>query len=207
MEQVQKEPRITEWYYLTGGTALSQYYLHHRYSEDLDFFTTNQVNEAVTDAFSESLIRKSIITSYTKQPISGLFMYTYVFADGTKLKVDFNEYDFQPIEPHISDRNIKIDSLYDIAVNKLASILGRRKARDFVDLYFCIKQEGYFWEQLFGRLLDKFGVTYEGLTVVRQFTQVKDVTDYPTMLVPFDKEEMIAFYLAEAKKLEPKIFK
>ncbi len=25
-------------FYLTGGTALSEYYLHHRLSEDLDFF-------------------------------------------------------------------------------------------------------------------------------------------------------------------------
>ena len=26
-------------YYLTGGTALSAFYLQHRYSDDLDFFT------------------------------------------------------------------------------------------------------------------------------------------------------------------------
>jgi predicted nucleotidyltransferase component of viral defense system len=26
-------------YYLTGGTALSEFYLQHRYSDDLDFFT------------------------------------------------------------------------------------------------------------------------------------------------------------------------
>ncbi|MEM3581666.1 MAG: nucleotidyl transferase AbiEii/AbiGii toxin family protein, partial [Candidatus Bathyarchaeia archaeon] len=28
-------------FYLTGGTALAAFYLHHRYSLDLDFFTTN----------------------------------------------------------------------------------------------------------------------------------------------------------------------
>jgi predicted nucleotidyltransferase component of viral defense system len=26
-------------YYLTGGTALSEFYLQHRYSDDLDLFT------------------------------------------------------------------------------------------------------------------------------------------------------------------------
>ena len=26
-------------FYLTGGTALSDFYLHHRYSEDIDLFT------------------------------------------------------------------------------------------------------------------------------------------------------------------------
>lgn len=30
---------------LTGGTALSEYYLHHRLSEDLDFFSENEVDK------------------------------------------------------------------------------------------------------------------------------------------------------------------
>lgn len=29
-------------FYLTGGTALSRFYLHHRYSDDLDFFIHNK---------------------------------------------------------------------------------------------------------------------------------------------------------------------
>jgi predicted nucleotidyltransferase component of viral defense system len=28
-------------FYLTGGTALAAFYLHHRLSEDLDFFSEN----------------------------------------------------------------------------------------------------------------------------------------------------------------------
>ncbi|MFN7189323.1 MAG: nucleotidyl transferase AbiEii/AbiGii toxin family protein [Cyclobacteriaceae bacterium] len=29
-------------FYLTGGTALSRFLLHHRFSDDLDFFVTGQ---------------------------------------------------------------------------------------------------------------------------------------------------------------------
>src|SRR6059036_1225209 len=29
-------------YYLSGGTALAEYYLQHRYSDDLDFFTRDR---------------------------------------------------------------------------------------------------------------------------------------------------------------------
>jgi len=29
-------------FYLTGGTALSEFYLNHRYSEDLDFFSERE---------------------------------------------------------------------------------------------------------------------------------------------------------------------
>lgn len=33
--------RLNTPFYLTGGTALSRYYLNHRHSDDLDFFTNN----------------------------------------------------------------------------------------------------------------------------------------------------------------------
>ena len=44
VEQAAKNAEITQWYYLTGGTALAEFYLHHRYSEDLDFFSENEVD-------------------------------------------------------------------------------------------------------------------------------------------------------------------
>ncbi|MBI3956224.1 nucleotidyl transferase AbiEii/AbiGii toxin family protein [Candidatus Gottesmanbacteria bacterium] len=43
MEQAAKNDELTRWYYLTGGTALSEFYLHHRLSEDIDFFTRSEV--------------------------------------------------------------------------------------------------------------------------------------------------------------------
>lgn len=32
---------LADSFYLTGGTALSAFYLEHRYSVDLDFFTSD----------------------------------------------------------------------------------------------------------------------------------------------------------------------
>lgn len=32
-------------FYLTGGTALSRFYYHHRYSDDLDYFVNNRKPE------------------------------------------------------------------------------------------------------------------------------------------------------------------
>lgn len=207
LEYVQKETNLTTRYYLTGGTALAAFYLKHRYSEDIDFFSQHEVYEADITAFLDYVTPKLNIIKIEPTHIGGLFMYTLIYSDQTSLKVDFAEYDFPQVEQGKKHGNIWIDSLYDIAVNKLYTILSRSKARDFVDLYFCIKQEEYSWEQLFGRVKDKFGVSFEEVTVVTQFAHVQDVTDYPTMLVAFNKQEMIDFYLSEAKKLEPKIFK
>lgn len=208
LESAKKEKAVTDWYYFTGGTALSEFYLHHRVSEDLDFFTTHQVNPRDTRRFVESLKKDLPVKEISERRLAGLLMYMITFQDGTILKIDFNEYDYPLVERSLLKfGDLTIDSLYDIAINKLASIFGRSKARDFVDLFFCIKQEGYSWEQLFSRMKDKFGLTHEELTINSQFANVQDVTDYPRMLVPFNKEEMIEFYLAAAKKLEPRIFR
>lgn len=39
---VNDEKLIYNFFYLTGGTALSEFYFHHRYSEDLDFFSEKE---------------------------------------------------------------------------------------------------------------------------------------------------------------------
>lgn len=39
LEQIKKSEFLAKNFYLTGGTALAAFYLHHRYSEDLDFFS------------------------------------------------------------------------------------------------------------------------------------------------------------------------
>ena len=42
LELVSKEKYFIQKFYLTGGTALAEFYLRHRISEDLDFFSENQ---------------------------------------------------------------------------------------------------------------------------------------------------------------------
>ena len=41
--QLMTEPTIEQHFFLTGGTALAVFYLHHRMSNDLDLFTLSQV--------------------------------------------------------------------------------------------------------------------------------------------------------------------
>lgn len=42
---------LTGRFYLTGGTALAAYYLKHRYSEDLDFFSEDNVDPMAINVF------------------------------------------------------------------------------------------------------------------------------------------------------------
>jgi predicted nucleotidyltransferase component of viral defense system len=48
----------SERFYLSGGTALSAYYLQHRYSDDLDLFTRDQDALSVGVPLVEQLVAR-----------------------------------------------------------------------------------------------------------------------------------------------------
>lgn len=39
LRKLAEHNELASLFYLAGGTALAEYYFHHRYSDDLDFFT------------------------------------------------------------------------------------------------------------------------------------------------------------------------
>jgi predicted nucleotidyltransferase component of viral defense system len=45
------ESSIAKNFYLTGGTALTAFYLGHRYSEDLDFFSETEIDTLPLNVF------------------------------------------------------------------------------------------------------------------------------------------------------------
>ncbi len=121
---------------LTGGTALSAFYLEHRSSEDLDFFSSEKIPFYVTEEFLKKVdLIKDIL--YTKQFDRNIFNLS--LKDGTRLKVEFTYYPLINLEDIVLIDNLRTDSLLDITVNKLCAIADRIDAKDYVDLYSAIK--------------------------------------------------------------------
>jgi hypothetical protein len=58
---------LQDRFFLTGGTALSVFYLHHRQSNDLDFFTLKQSDLSEID-FSIKTIWKNLYTKIKESP-------------------------------------------------------------------------------------------------------------------------------------------
>ncbi len=56
---------IASSFYLSGGTALAEYYLHHRLSEDLDFFSEQEVDAAGISAILKSIQTRAGIRRIT----------------------------------------------------------------------------------------------------------------------------------------------
>ena len=51
LEHASQSKVITDTFYLTGGTALSEFYLQHRLSEDLDFFSEEELDTTAIAAW------------------------------------------------------------------------------------------------------------------------------------------------------------
>ncbi|MBI5451921.1 nucleotidyl transferase AbiEii/AbiGii toxin family protein [Candidatus Gottesmanbacteria bacterium] len=204
LELASQKEEITRWYYLTGGTALSEFYLQHRLSEDIDLFTESDVNDKEIDKIIYKFNKQYRAINFSKRRISGLFVYEIQFKDD-KLKIDFNSFPYTPVESGLIYRNIKIDSFYDIAINKLYTILGRFQTRDFIDLYFILKKKEFILEQLISRTEEKFNTKVDMLYLSSQLLRVVDLPKaYPKMLKPFKFGKMVDYFKKEAKRLGEK---
>jgi len=208
LELVSKDKQITKRFYLTGGTALAEFYLQHRLSEDIDLFTEKEeVNQILVDTFLKKASLELPIVEIKKSQFLGLVSYFLIFKDGEKLKVDFNYYPFPRINKGKKFRNLDVDSIYDIAVNKIQTMFTRTRSRDFVDLYFIMQSFNYSLDQLIRDSKVKFDWHIDKVTLASQFVKVKEIRDLPTMLVPFNQKNMEKFFLELVKSLESGIFK
>ena len=207
LELVGQEPDLVRDYYFTGGTALTEYYLKHRISEDIDLFTEiEEVNQSLIEVFLKKISGKLGVKEIPKSQHLGLFNYYLHFNDSTKLKVDFNYYPFPRIESGIKDKNLQIDSLYDIAANKIQTIFTKPRSRDFIDLYFIYQKQPFDLKKLLIDTKTKFDWPVDPLGLASQFLRAGEFGDEPTMILSYDKKEMVEFFQAMATKLKDNIF-
>lgn len=127
------DPRIERSFFLTGGTALSVFYLGHRVSEDLDLFTLEA--EDIPD------IGFWIIRNWPGQSAALRQSPGYLAVEIKGVRVDLA---LDPLSERISrekfafegGRGVAVDTIDNIASNKLATLVSRNEPKDFIDFYF-----------------------------------------------------------------------
>lgn len=207
LELVIREPYILKRFYWTGGTVLSEFYLHHRESEDIDLFSEHQeihvpsINKFVSLAGKKLGAKEIAFKRY-------LGLYSYVLQlPHVQLKVDFNYYPFPRIQKGRTWNGLPIDSLEDITANKIHTIYTRARDRDFVDLFFIMKDKKFDLKKMVALAKIKFDWHIDPIQLGQTFTQIVTLKDVPRMIVPFNRKEIEIFFLEEAKKLQFDIFK
>ncbi len=118
-------------FYLAGGTALALQ-IGHRDSVDFDFFSekdfeTRELFEKLKEIFVDHKIKKVQDEKNTL---------TIVVDD---IKLSFFTYKYRLLNPPISERYIRLASVEDIACMKLSAIVSRSTEKDYIDLYFILR--------------------------------------------------------------------
>ena len=185
-------------FYFTGGTALAHYYLQHRYSEDLDFFSENKFDNLVILSLMEEL-KKKFSFDFQSRFIEVVYRFNLEFENDINLKVDFGIYPYKRIEKGSDYKGLQIDSLLDIAINKLMTVNQRIDIKDFVDLYYLLKKFT-IWDLMQGVKV-KFRQDNEPLLVAYDLLKIEEFTALPRMIKPLTLEQLKAFYRQKAKEL------
>lgn len=208
LEIISKEKYFTRKFYLTGGTALAEFYLKHRISEDLDFFCEREeINPIPISRFIGTKKNILKLEKFVSERKWGLYSYFLHFADGQILKIDFNYYPFPRIEKGTKFNNLEVNSIYDIGVDKLHTVVMRPRSRDFIDIYFIIKEKNYDFYDLLIKAKAKFDWDITSIELGTRLFEVSEYTDYPRMIKKIKHQEWKRFFVEEARKLKKEIFK
>ena len=202
-----KNRYFKDYFYLTGGTALAAYYLHHRYSEDLDFFSFKEIGLLELDAFLREVKAPLKIT---KTDFQQSFNRNIFFLHSKKeiLKIEFTYFPFEQIEKPIRKDGILIDTIVDIATNKTFTIFQNPRARDFIDLYFILKKyKNLSLPKLVKMARSKFDSQIDPIQLGTQLLKSKEIQDLPRMIKKINHNLWRNFFVNQAKLLSKEIFK
>jgi len=180
-------------FYLTGGTALSAFYLHHRLSEDLDFFTEEDVEAELILTFLRSIPKVQELKIERKFDRK-TFLVSYLSGD--QLRAEFTKYPFKTINSFKTVEGIQVDSMGDILVNKLIALTDRKDIKDYVDIYFILKEYPELSiDEMIEKTEQKFGI--KGLEYILQgrFLECPEKgLELLNMKKKCQAEEMAAFF-------------
>lgn len=191
---------IAKRFYWTGGTLLSHYYLHHRKSFDLDFFSDNAFTREELTPFLIDIKKALSVDTLVERKIYDRWEFVLPDRDPT-LRFEFVHYNHEKVRlaPLTSYRGLMIDSLADLAANKVMAYLDRNQPKDLLDVYVLLKKRKFTAHKLIALLNQKFGVGISEFTFWTESTKILKNLDgllpYLLILDPVKKSE----YLKEVK--------
>lgn len=206
LEQLSMDKMVYTHFYLSGGTALAEFYLCHRLSEDLDFFSETEVDPQSIFVLFKKLHPVLHIKKIDFQQSFNRNLF-FITIGQEVIKTEFTYFPFAPInKKRIRHNQLAIDSLFDIAVNKIFTIYQKPRSRDFIDLYCILKQEKWTIEELVKQAKIKFDWHVDSLQLGTQFNQALVLKDFPHLIKKITPARWQNFFLTEAKKLKKEIF-
>lgn len=180
-------------FYLTGGTAASRGYLHHRYSDDLDLFVNYDDRFAEwTELIVGELIRRPIWQTSVR-----LRGESYVGLTVRHAEVDLRIDLVKDVPSRIGTVHQHpvlgpIDTAENILANKITAVIDREQPKDLADIWgFCTKMGLSLEDAIEGAHSKAAGIFHADLARVLCSTTADD-WQLIRWISPPDTEQFIA---------------
>lgn len=196
------DSELAKQYYLTGGTALAAFHLKHRLSEDLDFFAKTAAPLEVVEKFCLDAAAKLGLKTPTLTRLYDRRIFIFP-TETEELKVEFTEYPYNQLYPMATIGGVSVDSIRDIAANKIMAVFDRFEPKDYIDLAVLFKQ--FTLKNMIYDAHQKFGIRIEPISFGAKLMLVEKLPVMPKMLIPLTKNQVIKRITDEAEKLKNQV--
>lgn len=194
---------LPEKSYLAGGTAV-YFYLKHRVSVDLDFFTPT--------AFSTDLIIDKMKTCFDDVQVEFAEKSTVIlFISKEKVKFSLFLFPYDNLEENktvtlSNGTTCFLASLEDIEAMKAVAINQRGSAKDFVDMYFLLNHTGHRFTDILRAVKKKYNLDetyeYQLKTSFAYFEDAEDEADNIVMITQGNNNEKMKLTKTEWEKIK-----
>lgn len=184
-------------FYLAGGTAVALFF-HHRRSDDLDFFSDKDFNEAILIKHLKKNGRFTTLKSDEDTLVGKL----------NGIKISFFTLPYALLESPLKYKNLSIATPVDLALMKILAISDRGTKRDFVDLYLLCKKVKSLDEFLilFQKKFGKYDFNIQHIIKSLTYFDDADKGEMPELYIDIEWGEVKSFFKKERLNLARKFF-
>lgn len=178
-------------FYLTGGSALGIFYLEHRFSYDLDFFSAQPVEWNVVQNSIRAVAAQIGATATSLAASPGFHRFDLRRGEEREI-LDFVIENVPQVDPEKKRfETIRVDTLREIMVNKVCTLIGRSELKDLIDLYFLEKRGLTVLDHLEAAATKEAGLDLAMMSYLLSTIEIGSPPDY--LIAAFDLADFKAF--------------
>ena len=180
-------------YYLVGGTAIALQ-TGHRYSIDFDLFTGKAI---------DILNIKKRIKKHNFEYTTVHSAYDQLHINITDVRLTFFEYPYSIKSEVWFEKNCRMPDLLTLSAMKCMALGGRAKWKDYVDMYFILKEK-HTLKEITDKASEIYGNDFNAKLLRQQLAYFEDI-DYKERVIfrsgyEVGEDEVKGFLIEEALK-------
>lgn len=185
---------LKENFVFAGGTALSEYYLSHRFSDGLDFFALDK-GQAVRLFEIKGILKRKGFQIESQRKIFDRCIYS-ILENDELIKMEFVPLYFPRLKSPVDRQEfgLKIESLEDLTANKIMALAERFEVKDFVDIYYISKQTGWNFQYMIELAQAKESLPYQYTVNVSRIFDHREKLDQVRFTQAIDSYQILSFF-------------